>query len=74
VKHCGHPTANTPYTITTPDGLQVIAYNRHGFRHVSEAMTAVEMLYLGVAKIEDDRGANCLNQVIPLPRNRRGAR
>jgi hypothetical protein len=42
VEHCGHPTANWPYAINTPDGRMIVAPNGRGFRTLKLAMEATE--------------------------------
>lgn len=45
VRHCGHPTANYPYTAFSPDGYQAVAPNGRGFTTLQRAMAAVEQLH-----------------------------
>lgn len=44
VRHCGHPTANWPYYILTPDGETVLAPNGRGFKYLADAKHEVERL------------------------------
>lgn len=45
VEHCGHPTANYPYTIECPNGEQIIDSNGRGFAHLVVAKIEVERLW-----------------------------
>lgn len=47
VQHCGHPTANWPYYLESPEGLWRIAKNGRGFRHLIDAKGAVELIASG---------------------------
>jgi len=47
VQHCGHPTANYPYTAFGPDGRRFHTHNGLGFRRVGPAMAAAELLARG---------------------------
>jgi hypothetical protein len=42
VHHCGHPTANFPYYILTPDGERIVAPNGRGFQRLQLAKEHVE--------------------------------
>jgi hypothetical protein len=42
VRHCGHPTANFPYYIETPDGRRVLAPNGRGFQRLELAKKHTE--------------------------------
>lgn len=41
VQHCGHPTANYPYTGHAPEGDVIVASNGRGFRLLHDAQLAV---------------------------------
>lgn len=38
LQHCGHPTANFPYMLYTPEGAAVTAPNGRGFQNVNSAV------------------------------------
>ena len=42
VRHCGHPTANFPYYIETPEGANIYAPNGRGFQRLDLAKQHVE--------------------------------
>jgi len=44
IEHCGHPTANFPYSIITPEGGMILAPNKRGFTSVKEAKRKVEAM------------------------------
>jgi hypothetical protein len=49
VQHCGHPTANWPYYLVSPQGdSPIIASHGHCFRTLQEAKAAVEGLHAGI--------------------------
>ena len=43
VHHCGHPTANWPYSGVRPDGSLLHLPNGRAFRHLADAQAAVEL-------------------------------
>ena len=45
VHHCGHPTANFPYYITTPNHERILATNGRGFQRLELAKQHVEELH-----------------------------
>lgn len=47
VVHCGHPTALWPYYLLSPEGLELVASNGHGFRLLVDAQVAVERFLNG---------------------------
>jgi hypothetical protein len=44
VRHCGHPTANFPYYIETPQGPNILAPNGRGFQRLDLAKQHVEAI------------------------------
>jgi len=47
VQHCGHPTANTPYTVEVPWSRQIIvAPSGRGFQHLADAKAEAIRQYL----------------------------
>lgn len=49
VQHCGHQTANWPYTCAHADGRTLVAPSGRGFRRLADAQVAVESLEGGRA-------------------------
>lgn len=47
VIHCGHPTANFPYYLESPEGFSMVAINGRGFRHLIDAKGAAESITSG---------------------------
>lgn len=47
VQHCGHPTANFPYAIYTPDGERILASNGRGFQKLRFAQQHIEAITKG---------------------------
>jgi hypothetical protein len=46
IQHCGHPTANYPYTGTGPDGQMIVAQNGRGFMRLDLAQADLVTLYV----------------------------
>ena len=68
VRHCGHPTANWPYYLTSPEGLSpVMSWNGLGFRTLEGACLAVEFLALGQAQLNGNRVAGIMADGHRLP-------
>lgn len=42
VEHCGHPTANFPWTIIDPEGRVILAPNGRGWQNLKAAKAEVE--------------------------------
>lgn len=55
VEHCGHPTANWPYAVISPEGELCVAPHGRGFRRADSARDAVDLLLLGYAEVRDGR-------------------
>jgi hypothetical protein len=63
VRHCGHPTANWPYTVNLPDGRMVTSNNGRAFKYVDEAQEVGERLAADLAM-----GAAPSIEYAPCPR------
>jgi len=42
IEHCGHPTANNPYLLVTPEGRKVLQPNGRAWRLLSAAKEQAE--------------------------------
>jgi hypothetical protein len=55
VRHCGHPTANYPYYLVSPEprlaGCTVVSFNGMGFCRLGIAMEVVERIVAGEAEV-----------------------
>lgn len=52
IRHCGHPTANYPYYILTPEQI-ILAPNGRGFMRLELAKQHLEQLYEEQKNVND---------------------
>ena len=64
VKHCGHPTANYPYYLISPEGDEpIVAANGRGFRSLAAAKGAAKMLATDNSKVILIDGVGCVSNI-----------
>lgn len=60
VQHCGHPTANWPYSLAGREHACVVSFNGLGFQNLLAAMQVVEGIVSGELKVTRE---NCVEGV-----------
>ena len=61
VQHCGHPTANWPYSLIAPDRNEtIVSYNGRGFKSAAIGRAVVEGIIAGVIRVTT---ANCVRGI-----------
>lgn len=66
IEHCGHPTANWPYTLTSPDGWHlIVGPNGRGFPNLAAAKAGVAEILAGISRVTKDGRVLPINEPEP---------
>jgi hypothetical protein len=66
LEHCGHPTANWPYSLRDPDHPRdcVVSFNGMGFKTVAVAKRVIEGIVEGRLTVTDDSCVRGVRRVL----------